>query len=248
MALPKILLIEDDRSFAGALAHALHNTYDVDVADSGKLAVYKIDSEPYDIIVLNPDLPDIAGILFCQQLRERGLRTPILILSANHKTLTKVHLLDAGANDYLTKPFSFGEFSARLRVLIRGAQQQQQFIQPTPKSLAAYGVVLDRQSFVVRREDVNILLRRKEFDILEYLMEHVGQVVSRDALSRYLWPDSDSYWTNTVTVHIKSLRDKLDRPFNQALIQTVHGQGYKLEAPPLPVLKLAKLAKARTHL
>jgi DNA-binding response OmpR family regulator len=230
VSLPKILLIEDDRSIASALAHALKSTYDVDGAADATLALHKIYSEQFDLIVLDPDLPDLPGIVICQQLRARGLRTPILIVSGDAKTLTKIKLLDAGANDYLTKPFSLGEFNARLRVLIRGAQQQQ-VIPPAPKSLAAHGVVLDRQSYCVSRDGVNIPLRRKEFDILEYLLEHVGHVVSRDALSSHLWPESDSYWTNTVTVHIKSLRDKIDRPFNQALIQTVHGRGYKLEAP-----------------
>ena len=245
MALPKILLIEDDRSIAGALAYALKNAYDVDIAASGKLAIYKTDSQLYDIIVLNPDLPDIPGIIICQQLRNRGLRTPILIVSLDHKTLSKISLLDAGANDYLTKPFSLGEFCARLRVLVRGTiQQAQTVLAPMPKSLAANGVVLDRQSYAVSRDGVNIPLRRKEFDILEYLLEHVGQVVSRDALSRHLWPDSDSYWTNTVTVHIKALRDKIDRPFALALIQTVHGRGYKLEAPLPALQQLAKVAKA----
>jgi len=243
MALPKILLIEDDRSIAGALAYALKNVYDVDIAASGKLAIYKTDSQPYDIIVLNPALPDIPGIIICQQLRDRGLMTPILIVSLDDTTLNKVSLLDAGANDYLTRPFSLGEFCVRVRVLLRDLQQQPQAVlTPMLQSLAAHGVILDRQSYAVSRDGVNIPLRRKEFDILEYLLEHAGQVVTRDALSRHLWPDSDSYWTNTVTVHIKALRDKIDRPFSQALIRTVHGRGYKLEAP-LPALHLAKVVK-----
>jgi DNA-binding response OmpR family regulator len=243
MALPKILMIDDDRSIAGALAYALKNAYDVDIAASGKLAIYKTDSQLYDIIVLNPALPDIPGIIICQQLRNRGLKTPILIVSLDNTTLTKVSLLDAGANDYLTKPFSLGEFCVRVRVLLRDLQQQPQTVlTPMAQPLAAHGVILDRQSYEVSRDGVNVPLRRKEFDILEYLLEHAGQVVSRDALSRHLWPDSDSYWTNTVTVHIKSLRDKIDRPFAQALIRTVHGRGYKLEAH-LPALRLAKVVK-----
>jgi two-component system OmpR family response regulator len=229
MSLPKILLIEDDRSMASALAYALHHTYEVDGANNGRLALYKIDTERYDIIVLNPNLPDIRGIIICQQLRARGLRTPILILSDDDKIMTKINLLDAGANDYLTKPFSLGELTARLRVLGRKAQEQQA-ITPLLQPLSAHGIVLDRQTYSVSRDGVSILLRRKEFDILAYLLEHNGQVVSREELSRYLWPTSDSPWTNTVTVHIKSLRDKVDRPFPQALIQTVHGRGYKLEA------------------
>jgi two-component system OmpR family response regulator len=239
VSLPKILLIEDDRSIASALAHALKSTYDVDGAADATLALHKIYSEQFDLIVLDPDLPDLPGIVICQQLRARGLRTPILILSGDNKTLTKINLLDAGANDYLTKPFSLGEFNARLRVLLRSARQQEQMTMPVSKSLNAHGVVMDRQSYGVSRDGITIALRRKEFDILEYLLQHVGQVVTREALSRYLWPDSDSRWTNTVTVHIKALRDKIDRPFDQSLIQTVHGRGYKLEAMA-PIVQLTK--------
>jgi DNA-binding response OmpR family regulator len=237
VSLPKILLIEADRSIASALAYALKSTYDVDNAATGELALYKTEILLYDIIVLDPNLPDIPGMVICQQLRNRGLRTPILILSGDNKALSKIRLLDAGANDYLTKPFSLGEFNARLRVLVRGAQQQH--TRPMLKALAAHGIVLDRQSYGVSRDGVNIPLRRKEFDILEYLLEHAGQVVSREALSGHLWPNSDSRWTNTVTVHIKSLRDRIDRPFNQTLIQTVHGRGYKLEALA-PAIELSK--------
>lgn len=229
MSLPKILLIEDDRSIANALVYALNSTYELDCTTSGKLAIYKTDRQRYDIIVLDLNLPDVPGIIICQQLRDRGLRTPILILSGNNKALTKISLLDAGANDYLTKPFSLGEFKARLRVLTRSAAQQ--LTTREPQSLTKYGIVLDRRSYSVSRDGIIIALRRKEFDILEYLLEHAGRVVSREALSRHLWPDSDNSWTNTVTVHIKSLRDKVDRPFQAALIQTIHGRGYKLEAP-----------------
>ena len=229
MSLPKILLVEDDRSIASALAYALKSTYDVDGAATGRLAIYKIDMQHYDIIVLDLNLPDVSGIIICQQLRDRGLRTPILILSGDDKTLTKISLLDAGANDYLTKPFSLGEFKARLRVLVRGAAEQS--IPMRAQSLTAFGIILNRHNYSVSREGTNIQLRRKEFDILEYLLTHSGQVVSREALSRHLWQDSQDQWTNTVTVHIKALRDKIDRPFEQALIQTVYGRGYKLEAP-----------------
>jgi DNA-binding response OmpR family regulator len=230
VVLPKILLIEDDRSIAGALAHALKNNYDVDGASTGKNAIYKTAAQNYDLIVLDLNLPDVPGIFVCQQLRDRGLRTPILILSGEVKALTKISLLDAGANDYLTKPFSLGEFEARLRVLLRATEQQ---LDPaSKKSLAAHGVVLDRYNYTVSRNGVTITLRRKEFDLLEYLLEHASQVVSREAIARHVWQDGDDRWTNTVTVHIKSLRDKLDRPFDYSLIQTVHGRGYKFQAIP----------------
>lgn len=226
MKLSKVLLVEDDRSIAGALAHALHDSYDIDVASSGKLALYKTDTEQYDAIVLDLNLPDISGIFICQQLRERGISAPILILSGECRVLTKINLLDSGANDYLTKPFSLGELKARLRVLVRTTNQP---AQKTSK-LTVGDLVMNRKIFTVKRGENEIELRRKEFAILECLMENSGTVVTREMLLRSVWQGSDELWTNTVDVHIKHLRDKIDRPFAGRMIRTVHGLGYKLEA------------------
>lgn len=224
--LPKVLLAEDDRSIAGALSQALQSSYDVDVATTGQLAIYKTDAAHYDILVLDLDLPDMTGLSICQNLRDGGFRTPILILTADSRTLTKINLLDAGANDYLTKPFSLGEFKARLRALTRAGHQPGK---PAVK-LAISGLELSRKTHEVTRDGVKIRLRRKEFAMLECLMEHAGSVVTRRALTRYAWHGSEDLWTNTVDVHIKHLRDKIDRPFDRPLIRTVHGIGYKLEA------------------
>jgi two-component system, OmpR family, response regulator len=226
MKLSKVLLVEDDRSIAGALAHALHDSYDIDVASSGKLALYKTDTEKYDAIVLDLNLPDISGIFICQQLRERGVSAPILILSGETRVLTKINLLDSGANDYLTKPFSLGELKARLRVLVRTTNQ------PAHKTskITVGELVMNRNIFTVYRGENEIVLRRKEFAILECLMENAGTVVTREMLLRTVWHGSDELWTNTVDVHIKHLRDKIDRPFAGRMIRTVHGLGYKLEA------------------
>lgn len=221
--LPTILLIEDNRSIADALTQTLQSSYDIDIAATGRLALYKTDIRAYSIIVLDLNLPDMPGIIICQQLRDRGVSTPILILSAENNVLTKINLLDMGANDYLTKPFSLGELKARLRALIRTNH-------PTghlPEQLVIGGVLLNRQTHQVSREGVAITLRRKEFALLECLMEHAGSVVSRDVLIRSAWYDTSDFWTNTVDVHIKYLRDKLDRPFDTALIQTVYGLGYR---------------------
>ncbi len=226
MQLSKVLLVEDDRSIAGALAQALHESYDIDIASTGKLALYKTDTEQYEAIVLDLNLPDTSGIFICQQLRERGVSAPILILSGETKVLTKINLLDAGANDYLTKPFSLGELKARLRVLARPGNQ------PANKSskLIVGDLVMNRKTFTVSRNDIEIELRRKEFALLECLMEHAGTVVTRDMLLRSVWQASDELWTNTVDVHIKHLRDRIDRPFEGRMIRTVHGLGYKIEA------------------
>jgi len=210
---------------------ALQSSYELEVATSGRLAIYKTDTENYDVILLDLNLPDMAGLEVCQQLRERGLQSPILIVTAEASVMSKINLLDAGANDYLTKPFSLGELKARLRVLTR--PNQQAFSRPTVQ-LSACGLELNRQTREAKRDDITIPLRRKEFALLECLMEHAGSVVSRAMLTRHAW-QGEELWTNTVDVHIKHLRDKVDRQFDQPLIHTVHGLGYKLEARSAPI-------------
>ena len=224
--LPKVLLVEDDRHISSALAHAFQNSHHLSLAPTGGLALHQADTDRHDIIVLDLGLPDMSGLAVCRQLRERGLETPILILTGDGTTLTKINLLDAGANDYLTKPFSLGELKARMRALTRHKYQLP--LRPSG-TLNVSGIELDRQTYEVTRDGVTIKLRRKEFALLECLMEHAGVVVTRRVLTRYAWHGADELWTNTVDVHIKYLRDKIDRPFNRPLIRTVHGMGYKLE-------------------
>lgn len=227
-SLPKLLLVDDDNSIAKALVAALQSSYSIDVVRGGAQALFKATSEQYGAVILDLNLPDMSGMIVCQQLRDRGIDAPILVLTAENQVLTKINLLDAGANDYLTKPFSLGELKARLRVLMRGAST----VQPRARQLTTGGLTLDRQTRTVTREGTPIKLRRKEFALLECLMEHAGSVVTRSALIRYAWHGSDEPWTNTVDVHIKYLRDKLDRPFERPVIQTVHGLGYRLVPPP----------------
>lgn len=228
---PSLLLVEDDRSMATALLSALRTSYEVTHVLSGKLALYHAKRCEFDFVVLDLNLPDITGDTVCERLRLQGNAAPILMLSAENRILTKIKCLDAGANDYLTKPFSLGELKARLRALGR----QQQPLSQTTGTLSASGIELNRQSCEVSRDGITIDLRRKEFAILACLMEHAGSVVSRDMLIRYVWPENTELWTNTIDVHIKYLRDKIDRPFGQQLIKTVHGRGYKLEKLSLHV-------------
>jgi two-component system OmpR family response regulator len=223
--LPTTLIVEDDQNIAAALAHALSNEYHIEIASTGKQAIYKNDTTDYQVVILDLGLPDISGLDVCQQLRERGIKTPILVLSTDSSVITKINLLDAGANDFLTKPFSLGELKARMRALIRTSQQAL----PPSKHLSVADVLLDRKSRTVSRSDQNIKLRRKEFALLECLMENAGAVVTRDLLTNRVWDDSNMLWTNTLDVHIKSLRDKIDRPFALPLIKTVHGLGYRLD-------------------
>lgn len=229
MQLSRLLLVEDDRSIASALAQVLRSSYEVDVAATGKLALYKTGLESFDIIVLDLNLPDMSGIIICQQLRARGVSAPILILSGEARVLTKINLLDSGANDYLTKPFSLGELKARLRALLRINHRS---IRPSGQLIVG-DLVLDRPTQTVSRCGQIISLRRKEFDLLKCLMEHAGSVVSRETLYQLVWRDMNNLWTNTVDVHIKHLRDKIDRPFGISLIHTVHGLGYKVDLQPV---------------
>lgn len=230
-AATKLLLIEDDRNIAVALSQALRSSYQLDVVNTGKRGVYKTDVEQYEAIILDLNLPNINGLSVCQQLRERGVSTPILILSGENSVLTKINLLDAGANDYLTKPFSLGELKARLRSLIRYGGPPAK----TSRQLVVDGLSLNAITHEVTRDGIPIKLRRKEFVLLECLMTYAGNVVSRRALTRFAWNGIEDNWTNTVDVHIKHLRDKVDRPFDRPMIKTVHGIGYRLDTAPAPV-------------
>jgi DNA-binding response OmpR family regulator len=224
MHLPRLLLIDDDRNIARALALALRNTYAVDIAGDGERALALAEGGRYAAIILDLNLPGLTGFEVCRHLRDGGLDRPILVLTGESQVITKIKLLDAGADDYLTKPFSLGELKARLRAVLRSRSP----VRHLPRRMSACGLLLDRRTHAVMRDGVSISLRRKEFALLECLMEHAGSVVTRAALIRHGWQGAEQPWTNTVDVHIKYLRDKLDRPFDTPIIQTVHGLGYRL--------------------
>lgn len=230
MQLPRVLLVDDDRNIARALALALRNSYEVDIVGDGAEALARTVGVHYKAVILDLNLPDMSGLKVCQRLRDDGISSPIIVLTGESEVLTKINLLDAGANDYLTKPFSLGELKARLRALLRNASARRML----PRQLTVGDLVLDRRTHTVTREGIAIQLRRKEFALLECMMEHAGSVVTRAALVRHGWQGLEEPWTNTVDVHIKYLRDKLDRPFGQALIQTVHGLGYRLVSVTVP--------------
>lgn len=224
-----ILLIEDNRSVAAALSQATALDYNLTVAQTGMSGLKYAADNSYDAIILDLNLPDISGLEVCSLLRAKGNSTPILILSGEEKVMSKITLLDAGANDYLTKPFSLGELKVRLRVLLRDNPSA-----PTPLKKLEFGdVLLDPASHTVIRSGQPVELRKKEFAILECLLMHANTVVSRATLGTYAWHGGDEPWTNTIDVHIKHLRDKFDRPFAEPLIRTVHGVGYKLSVQPL---------------
>jgi len=220
--LSKILLIENDRNTANILAIALKSSFETDIAYSAKQAIYKCDLYNFDVVIFDLNMPDITGIEFCQIIKERGLNAPLLFLMKENNVHSKIQLLDNGASDVILKPFSLGELKARIRVLTRKLSIRQK----TPQKFNISNVILDKTACKVKRDGIDIILRKKEFALLEYLMVNAGKVVTRDELMDSVWQDKDELWTNTLDVHIKYLRDKIDRPFKEPLIKTVHGRGY----------------------
>lgn len=229
----KLLLIEDSHDICTALSRALFTDYSVDLAYNGRDGIEKTEIDDYDVIVLDLNLPDMNGLEVCQTLRRRNIKSPILILTGESKILSKISLLDAGADDYLIKPFSLGELKVRLRALIRRSGKREL----RNNRIIVDDLELDITEHSVSRAGMVIELRRKEFALLECLMQNAGDVVSRDNLCRYAWSANDDPWKSTVDVHIKYLRDKIDRPYDTRMIRTVHGFGYRLEKRTIDTVK-----------
>jgi len=221
----KILLIEDDKQMAKTIKEGLKDYYVVDVAYTGENGDFQAQVNDYDTIIIDIVLPDIDGITVCKKIREAEIKAPILMLTGKTQVRDKVTALDAGADDYLTKPFSFAELLARVRALIRRNPDTL-----VSNKLSVGNLTLDVASKTVKRKGTKIPLRRKKFNLLEYLMRNQGIVVTRSMILEHVWDSETNPMTNTVDVHIKSLRDKVDRPFQKSLIKTVHGLGYKIEA------------------
>jgi DNA-binding response OmpR family regulator len=221
----RVLVIEDEPGIALALYKALREaSYQVDTAKSGTSGLRKAAVKKFDVVLLDLGLPDMSGLTICQELREAGLKAPIIVLTAESSVRTKVSLFDAGANDYITKPFSIEELQARIRACLRQVPKE-----PAQAQLMVGDLILSSATRSVERGGLIIPLRRKEFAILDYLMQHPGAAVTRASLFNYAWDSNEEGWTNTIDVHIKHLRDKVDRPFSSHVIKTVHGVGYKLD-------------------
>lgn len=220
----KVLIIEDNARLAERVKSVLDKLYIVDIALTGEEGFNIALSVEYNVIILDLTLPDTHGLKVCQNLRNQEVATPILVLTAIDDTKSRVQLLECGADDYLTKPFESTELNARVAALIRR--------QPQP-SLNDVMLVRDLEVDLgrrqVRRSGVLIPLRRKEFDILEYLVCNRGRAVSRQMIMNHAWQDGTDNWNNTVDVHIKHLRDKVDRPFHSPLIKTAYGIGYMVD-------------------
>lgn len=220
----KILVIEDEKEFALSLKNLLKPEYAVDLAFSTDEGSYHLKEYEYDVIILGIGLPDKNGSVLCKELRENGVKSPILVLTDEFATEKKIEALDSGADDYLVKPFNVDELQARLRALLRRG------FQDIKSSVLTVGdLSIDIKEKTVMRGDIPIILQRKEFQILEYFMRNPGKLITRDNLLEHVWDSGCDSVANIVDVHIKYLRDKVDRSFPKKLIKTVYGLGYKLE-------------------
>lgn len=220
----KALAIEDNTILAQSIKDYLQPIWNVDTIDNGEDGIELAKQNPYDAIILDLGLPGIDGHDVCLAIRKYGISTPIIVLSGMSETDTKVSLLDNGADDYLTKPFKSNELQARLNALVRRGPQTGK----ATELLRVDNLVLDPRKREVKRGSKKIDLRRKEFDILEYLMRNQGKVVSRPMIISQVWDTHTETWNSTVDVHIKYLRDKIDKPFKRKLIKTAHGVGYTI--------------------
>ena len=219
----RVLVVEDEVKMAGLLKRGLEEEgYAVDTAGDGREALWLATENPYDAIVLDVMLPDLDGFEVCRRLRDAGRWSPVLMLTARDAVPDRVEGLDAGADDYLTKPFSFAELLARVRALVRRGTPER------PPALGAGNLTLDPATRRVARGDATIELTAKEFALLEFLMRHPGEVLSRTRLIEHVWDFAYEGDSNVVDVYVRYLREKVDRPFGTDSIETVRGAGYRL--------------------
>jgi two-component system OmpR family response regulator len=219
----RVLVVEDEVKMAGLLKRGLEEEgYAVDVAGDGDEGVWLGSENAYDALILDVMLPDIDGFEVCRRLRAAERWSPVLMLTARDAVPDRVAGLDAGADDYLTKPFSFAELLARLRALMRRGTTER------PSVLRVGSLTLDPAGRRVAREGAPIDLTAKEFALLEYLMRHPGEVLSRTRLIEHVWDFAYDGRSNVVDVYIRYLREKIDRSFGTDSIETVRGSGYRM--------------------
>ena len=225
----RILLIEDDAGVAGHVTKSLKASgHVVDHADDGKDGLFLAASERYDVLVVDRMLPNVDGLTIIQTLRASGNKTPTLILSALGDVDERVKGLRAGGDDYLTKPFAFSELLARVEVLARRFDTE---AEAERTHLAIADLEMNLLARTVSRGGANIPLQDREFRLLEYFLRRPNQVVTRTMLLENLWDYNFDPQTNLIDVHVSRLRQKIDKPFEHALIHTVRGAGYILRAP-----------------
>jgi DNA-binding response OmpR family regulator len=221
----RVLVVEDQKNVARFIAKGLREqAYAVDVAEDGAEGLAMTEIARYDIIVLDLMLPVVDGFEVCRRLRERGVETPILMLTARDDKNARIEGLDTGADDYLTKPFDFDELLARMRALLRRAAREYR-----PPTLAIADLELDTNVHGVRRAGREIPLTAKEYALIEYLMRNPGRVVGRAEIAENVWDESFDPFSNTIEVYIARLRKKIDDESSTKLIHTRRGVGYVLE-------------------
>ena len=223
----KILIVEDEKTLCRTIGkHLTAAGYTVDMCFDGDEALYYIEGTEYDAVVLDIMLPGIDGLTILKTIREREDLTPVLLLTAKSTVEDKVQGLDCGADDYLTKPFSLDELTARLRVLIR---RQGGTGGRADNTLTVGPLTLDTATRSAARNGREIKLTAKEYAILEYLMRNQGVVLSRDKIEQHIWNYDYTGSSNVIDVYIRTLRKKIDADFDVKLIQTVRGMGYVIK-------------------
>ena len=222
----RVLLVEDERKMANFIERGLREEgYAVDTAYDGEKGWELVSINPYDLIILDLMVPKISGLDLCARIRKAGHKTPVLMLTARDAVEDKIRGLDAGADDYLTKPFSFDELLARLRALMRRPRSLEEQSQ-----LKAGRIQMDllARRVLVGKEEVT--LSQKEFALLEFLIRHKGEVVSRTQIAEHVWDQHFDPMSNTIDVYINFLRKKIDLPEGKSAVETVRGAGYRLLA------------------
>ncbi len=221
----RILVVEDEKKVAKALEEGLEaEHYEVAVAHTGEDGFYLISTQAFDLVLLDLMLPGRSGLEILRAMRNRGLRTPVLILTARDAIEDRVQGLDCGADDYLVKPFAFAELSARIRALLRRGKAE-----PVLR-LTCDELEIDMVTRAVNRSGQPLDLTAREFDLLEYLLRNQGRVVSREMLAHEIWKETARHTPldNVIDVHIARLRRKVDDPFTKKLLHTVRGVGFVL--------------------
>lgn len=222
----RILLVEDEKRIANFIERGLREErYVVDTACDGNQALYLAEVNPYDLIVLDIMLPAKDGLAVCRELRSKKIQAPVLMLTARGALREKVEGLEAGADDYLVKPFAFAEFLARVRALLRRERNDK------ATKLTVADLELDQVSHAVSRAGKEITLTSKEYALLEYLMLNANALITRTMISEHVWHEDFDSFTNVIDVYINYLRAKIDKGFKKKLLHTVRGAGYVLREP-----------------
>jgi two-component system copper resistance phosphate regulon response regulator CusR len=231
----RLLLVEDDARIARFVMKGLQEqSYAVDVVANGHDAVYQVEINDYDIVILDVMIPGQDGFAACRAIRAVGKRMPILMLTARDSVEDRILGLDSGADDYLTKPFEFGELLARLRALLRRPNELR------PAQIVVDDLVLDTASQTAKRGDRSIPLTAKEYALLEFLARNAGRVVGRSEIAEHVWDESFDPFSNLIEVYVNRIRRKIDEGSPKPLLQTRRGSGYILAAPSDPVSVTAK--------